>query len=96
MVLEKRWFSTSHDEAAMDEIAADPALKHAEMYMEGRVKVAEGDINDFLALVKSNTLSEALSFGMIWRGMARIIAAPASRCICRSTTTRATSPITTI
>ncbi|WP_144575741.1 cyclopropane-fatty-acyl-phospholipid synthase family protein [Agrobacterium sp. DE0009] len=63
------------DEAAMDEIAADPALKLAEMYMEGRVKVAEGDIYDFLALVKSNTLSEALSFGMIWRGMARIIAA---------------------
>ena len=63
------------DEAAMQEIAADPALKLAEMYMEGRVKVAEGDIYDFLALVKSNTLSEALSFGMIWRGMARIVAA---------------------
>ncbi len=63
------------DEAAMQEIAADPALKLAEMYMEGRAKVAEGDIYDFLALVKGNTLSEALSFGMIWRGMARIIAA---------------------
>lgn len=63
------------DEAAMQEIAADPALKLAEMYMEGRAKVAKGDIYDFLALVKGNTLSEALSFGMIWRGMARIIAA---------------------
>ncbi|KJF70411.1 SAM-dependent methyltransferase [Agrobacterium arsenijevicii] len=63
------------DEAAMEEIAADPALKLAEIYMEGRMQVAEGDIYDFLALVKGNTLSEALSFGMIWRGMVRIIAA---------------------
>lgn len=63
------------DEAAMQEIAADPALKLAEMYMEGRAQVTEGDIYDFLALVKGNTLSEALSFGMVWRGMARIIAA---------------------
>ncbi|MDZ7928420.1 MAG: cyclopropane-fatty-acyl-phospholipid synthase family protein [Agrobacterium sp.] len=63
------------DEAAMQEIAADPALKLAEIYMEGRMNIAEGDIYDFLALVKGNTLSEALSFGMVWRGMARIIAA---------------------
>jgi cyclopropane-fatty-acyl-phospholipid synthase len=63
------------DEAAMQEIAADPALKLAEIYMEGRMTIAEGDIYDFLALVKGNTLSEALSFGMVWRGMARIIAA---------------------
>lgn len=63
------------DEAAMQEIAADPALKLAEIYMEGRMQLVEGDIYDFLALVKSNTLSEALSFGMVWRGMARIIAA---------------------
>ncbi|KXG87907.1 SAM-dependent methyltransferase [Agrobacterium bohemicum] len=62
------------DDAAMDEIAADPALKLAEMFMEGRMVVVEGDIYDFLALIKSNTLSEALTFGMVWRGMARIIA----------------------
>lgn len=62
------------DDAAMDEIAADPALKLAEMFMEGRMAVVEGDIYDFLALIKSNTLSEALTFGMVWRGMARIIA----------------------
>ncbi|NTE85554.1 SAM-dependent methyltransferase [Agrobacterium rubi] len=62
------------DQAAMDEIAADPALKLAEMFMEGRMVVVEGDIYDFLALIKSNTISEALTFGMIWRGMARIIA----------------------
>lgn len=40
------------DEAAMQEIAADPALKLAEIYMEGRMTIAEGDIYDFLALVK--------------------------------------------
>ncbi|NTF06610.1 class I SAM-dependent methyltransferase [Agrobacterium rubi] len=62
------------DQAAMDEIAADPALKLAEIYMEGRMAVVEGDIYDFLALIKSNTISEALTFGMVWRGMARIIA----------------------
>jgi cyclopropane-fatty-acyl-phospholipid synthase len=63
------------DDAAMEDIAADPALKLAEVYMEGRMVVIEGDIYDFLALIKSNTLSEALTFGMVWRGMARIIAA---------------------
>lgn len=59
----------------MDDIARDPALRLAEIYMEGRMAVVEGDIYDFLALIKKNTLSEALTFGMIWRGMARIIAA---------------------
>ncbi|XUY27310.1 class I SAM-dependent methyltransferase [Agrobacterium sp. rho-8.1] len=62
------------DDAAMDEIAGDPALKLAEIYMEGRMAVVEGDIYDFLALIKGNTLSQALTFGMVWRGMARIIA----------------------
>jgi len=62
-------------EEAMDDIARDPALRLAEIYMEGRMAVVEGDIYDFLALIKKNTLSEALTFGMIWRGMARIIAA---------------------
>ncbi len=70
----KRVALSFSDEHAMDEIAADPALKLAEMYMEGRMSVVEGDIYDFLALIKSNTLSEALTFGMVWRGMARIIA----------------------
>jgi cyclopropane-fatty-acyl-phospholipid synthase len=63
------------DQEAADEIATDPALKLAEVYMDGRMSVDEGDIYDFLALVKSNTLSEALTFGMVWRGFARIIAA---------------------
>lgn len=63
------------DDAAMEDIARDPALRLAEIYMEGRMAVVEGDIYDFLALIKKNTLSEALTFGMVWRGMARIIAA---------------------
>lgn len=63
------------DDAAMEEIARDPALKLAEVYMEGRMSVDPGNIYDFLALVKSNTTSEALTFGMIWRGMTRILAA---------------------
>lgn len=63
------------DSEGPEEIATDPALKLAEVYMEGRMNIDEGDIYDFLALVKSNTLSEALTFGMVWRGFARIIAA---------------------
>jgi cyclopropane-fatty-acyl-phospholipid synthase len=62
------------DDEASDEIARDPTLKLAEIYMERRMNVDEGDIYDFLALIKANTLSEALTFGMIWRGFARIIA----------------------
>lgn len=62
------------DDTAADEVAADPALRLAEIYMDGRMVVDEGDIYDFLALVKSNTLSEALTFGMIWRGVLRIAA----------------------
>lgn len=62
------------DNTAAAEVAADPALKLAEVYMDGRLVVEEGDIYDFLALIKSNTLSEALTFGMIWRGVLRIAA----------------------
>ncbi|SIP98505.1 cyclopropane-fatty-acyl-phospholipid synthase [Rhizobium sp. RU35A] len=60
------------DDAAEAELAADPALKLGELYMDGRLIVEEGDIYDFLALVKENTLSEGLTFGMLWRGLARI------------------------
>lgn len=61
----------------MDEIANDPALKLAEAYMQGSLQLRRGDIYQFLALVKDNTLSEHLSFGMIWRGVARLITARA-------------------
>jgi cyclopropane-fatty-acyl-phospholipid synthase len=60
------------DEEAEQELIADPQLKLGELYMEGRLIVEEGDIYEFLALVKDNTLSEGLSFGMIWRTLARI------------------------
>lgn len=56
-------------------VATDPALKLGEMYMEGRMVLDEGDIYQFLALVKENTRSEALTWRMIALGMARIIAA---------------------
>lgn len=60
------------DDKAEEELAADPALKLGELFMEGRMIVEEGDIYEFLALVKDNTLSEGLTFGMIWRGLLRI------------------------
>ncbi|WP_377295939.1 class I SAM-dependent methyltransferase [Rhizobium sp. SGZ-381] len=60
------------DDKAEEELAADPALKLGEHYMDGRMIVEEGDIYEFLALVKDNTLSEGLTFGMIWRGLLRI------------------------
>jgi cyclopropane-fatty-acyl-phospholipid synthase len=60
------------DAQAEEELAADPALKLGELYMEGRLLIDEGDIYEFLALVKDNTLSEGLTFGMVWRGLLRI------------------------
>ncbi|MFD1747291.1 class I SAM-dependent methyltransferase [Rhizobium helianthi] len=62
------------DEAAEAELVADPALKLGELYMDGRIVIERGDIYEFLALVKDNTLSEGLTFGMLWRGVARIAA----------------------
>ncbi|MGK9050484.1 class I SAM-dependent methyltransferase [Neorhizobium petrolearium] len=61
------------DEVAERELVNDPQLKLGELYMEGRLLVEQGDIYDLLALVKDNTLAQGLSFGMIWRGIARII-----------------------
>ena len=61
------------DEAAERELLVDPQLKLGELYMDGRLIVEQGDIYEFLALVKDNTLSEALTFGMIWRGIARML-----------------------
>jgi cyclopropane-fatty-acyl-phospholipid synthase len=60
------------DDAAEVELATDPQLKLGELYMDGRLRIDEGDIYGFLALIKDNTLSEGLSFGMIWRGLGRI------------------------
>src|SRR6218665_450192 len=62
------------DEEAQEAIASDPLLKLGEMYMEGRMLLEEGDIYDFLALVKDNTRSEALTWKMIGLTVARIAA----------------------
>nr|WP_305038075.1 cyclopropane-fatty-acyl-phospholipid synthase family protein [Neorhizobium galegae] len=61
------------DEAAERELVADPPLKLGELYMDGRLVIDDGDIYEFLALIKDNTLSEGLTFGMIWRGIARVL-----------------------
>ncbi len=60
------------DEKAENELVDDPQLKLGEIYMDGRMVMDAGDIYDLLALVKSNTLAEDLSFGMVWRGVARL------------------------
>jgi cyclopropane-fatty-acyl-phospholipid synthase len=62
------------DEAAEREMVNDPQLKLGELYMEGRLQVEHGDIYEFLALIKDNTLSEGLSFSMIMHGIGRMIA----------------------
>jgi cyclopropane-fatty-acyl-phospholipid synthase len=62
------------DAEAEPQLYADPQLKLAELYMDGRMVVETGDIYQLLALIKSNTLSEDLTFGMIWRGLARYAA----------------------
>ena len=62
------------DEKAARELYLDPQLKLGELYMDGRLAVDKGDIYDLLALIKSNTLAEDLTFGMIWRGLARMLA----------------------
>lgn len=63
------------DDKAEHELFLDPQLKLGELYMDGRMVVDKGDIYDLLALVKSNTLSEDLTFGMVWRGLVRYAAA---------------------
>lgn len=63
------------DEAAERELAADPQLKLGELYMDSRLLVEQGDIYELLALIKDNTLSEGLTFGMVMRGIGRIISA---------------------
>jgi len=60
------------DQKAENELVDDPQLKLGEIYMDGRMVMDAGDIYDLLALVKSNTLAEDLSPGMIWRGVARL------------------------
>lgn len=67
------------DAEAEAQLHADPQLKLAELFMDGRMVVEDGDIYQLLALIKSNTLSEDLTFGMIWRGLARYAASELRR-----------------
>jgi len=52
------------DQEAEDAIARDPTLKLGEMYMDGRFLVEEGDIYDFLSVVKKNTTNEVFDLRM--------------------------------
>ncbi len=52
------------DQQAEDAIARDPTLKLGEMYMEGRFILEQGDIYEFLSLVKQNTTNEVFDFRM--------------------------------
>jgi cyclopropane-fatty-acyl-phospholipid synthase len=62
------------DPAAERELLRDPQLKLGELYMDGRLLVEEGDIYEFLALIKDNTLEEGLTFGIVVRSIGRMIA----------------------
>ena len=62
------------DAAAERELVSDPQLKFGELYMDGRLRVEQGDIYEFLALIKDNTLTEGLTFEIVMRGIGRIIA----------------------
>jgi cyclopropane-fatty-acyl-phospholipid synthase len=63
------------DEAAERDMVNDPQLKLGELYMDGKLLVEQGDIYELLALIKDNTLSEGLTFGMVWHGILRVIEA---------------------
>ncbi|QQM31173.1 class I SAM-dependent methyltransferase [Martelella lutilitoris] len=65
------------DRQAQDLIAKDPALTLGEMYMQGRFLMEEGDIYDFLSLVRRNTLdivfNPFMAMKLFWRiGLAQV------------------------
>jgi len=61
------------DQQAEDAIARDPTLKLGEMYMEGRFILEEGDIYEFLSMVKQNTTNEIFDMRMAALLMGRIV-----------------------
>ena len=61
------------DQQAEDAIARDPTLKLGEMFMEGRFILEEGDIYEFLSLVKQNTTNEIFDLRMAALLMGRIV-----------------------
>jgi cyclopropane-fatty-acyl-phospholipid synthase len=60
------------DQAAEDAVGTDPTMKLGEMYMEGRFILEQGDIYDFLELVKQNTTDEIFDFKIAARLIGRI------------------------
>jgi hypothetical protein len=52
------------DEEAEKLIRRDPTLKLGEMYMDGRFILEQGNIYDFLAMVKQNTTNEIFDIPM--------------------------------
>ncbi len=70
------------DKAALRAIVLDPGLRAAEMYMDGRLEVEQGDLYDFVALAKSNTRSEVSTPGAWFQHLRRsVTAAPIVRAV---------------
>lgn len=61
------------DAEAEKAVAADPALKLGEMFMDGRFVIEDGNIFDFLSLVRRNGVKKAATLRMMAQGLARII-----------------------
>ncbi|PKA40114.1 cyclopropane-fatty-acyl-phospholipid synthase family protein [Rhizobium sullae] len=60
------------DEEAEKLIRRDPTLKLGEMYMDGRFILEQGNIYDFLSMVKQNTTNEIFDIPMAARLVGRI------------------------
>ncbi|MCF3641680.1 cyclopropane-fatty-acyl-phospholipid synthase family protein [Rhizobium sp. TRM95111] len=61
------------DAAAGAEIAADPALKLGEAYMDGRLVMEEGNVFDLLSLLRRNDLRRAATPAIKARGLLRLL-----------------------
>jgi cyclopropane-fatty-acyl-phospholipid synthase len=61
------------DAAAEKAILADPALKIGEMYMDGRFLVEEGNIFDFLSLIRRNGVKKAATPRLVALSLARMV-----------------------
>jgi cyclopropane-fatty-acyl-phospholipid synthase len=61
------------DGRALRRVLIDPGLAFAEMYMDGRIVIEEGDVYDFIALAKTNTRPEVATPGAqglhLWRSV---------------------------
>lgn len=76
------------DEGAVKAIRADPSLQFAELYMDGRLVVEEGDLYDFIALGKRNGAKGFFSFPAAMREGMRVIDRLLRRHVYRETAKR--------